>query len=76
MMSEVALILFNIPSSTAFIERFYSLCGNVCKNKSGNMTARTISQRSFLKANFHILNSLSVEPLLRKEEAKKQKKSN
>ena len=61
MLSELALILWNIPSSAAFIERFYSLSGNVCKTRAGNMTPKTISQRSFLKANTKILRKLTIK---------------
>ena len=49
----------NIPSSSAYIERFYSICGNVCKQRAGNMKAQTIASRSFLKANIKILDKLS-----------------
>lgn len=56
---RLALILYNIPASSAFIERFYSLCGNVCKNRSGNMSAETIIARTLLKANIGILDELT-----------------
>ncbi|CAF1131770.1 unnamed protein product [Brachionus calyciflorus] len=46
--SNLALSLLNIPSSSSYIERFYSICGTVCKKNSGNMTAGTIIQRSLL----------------------------
>ena len=59
LLSELALILLNIPASSAFIERFYSICGNVCKPRAGNMTPKLIIERSFLKSNIHILDSLS-----------------
>ena len=59
-LSELALILFNIPASADFIERYYSLCGNICKNRCGNMTPQVIIQRSFLKSNIKILNKLTL----------------
>jgi len=31
---QLSLILYNIPDSSAFIERFYILSGNVCKSRS------------------------------------------
>ena len=62
MLCELALVLYNIPSASAFIERFYSLSGNVCKTRAGNMTAKTIVQRSFLKANSKILNKITIKP--------------
>jgi len=40
-----------------------SLSYNICKNKSGNMSADTIITRSMLKANMSILNKLSVTQL-------------
>jgi hypothetical protein len=52
---KLALILYNVPSSSAFIERFYSICGNVFKTKCGNFSSVTIIQRSILKANTHLL---------------------
>ena len=61
MLTELALVLDNIPSAAAFIERFYSLSGNVCKNKAGNITPKTISQRSFLKANMKILEDITMQ---------------
>ena len=57
---RLALILYNIPASSAYIERFYRVVGDVCKSKSGNMKAETIIQRSILKANMAILNELTV----------------
>lgn len=51
--------LLNIPSSAAYIERYYSLCGNVCKTKCGNMGKNQIITRSLLKANMKILNDLN-----------------
>lgn len=59
MLTYVATILYNIPSSSAYIERFYSICGNVCKQRSGNMSSQTIINRSILKANIEILEKLT-----------------
>ncbi len=60
---DLALILYNIPASSAFIERFYSLSGNVCKNRNGNMDPETIIARSMLKANIEILKALNKTQL-------------
>ena len=60
-LNDLALVLWNIPSSSAYIERFYSICGNVCKTRAGNMTPTTICQRSFLKANSKVLNKLCLK---------------
>ena len=56
--SRLAAILFNIPSSSAYIERFYSIAGNVCKQRCGNMSSETIIYRSVLKANIGNLDKL------------------
>jgi len=58
---KLALILYNILASSAFIERFYSLSGNVCKNRDGNMNSETIIARTMLKANMEILKSLTTK---------------
>jgi len=58
---DFKFIISNLES--AYVERFYSICGNICKNKSGNMSADTIITRSMLKANMAILNKLSVTQL-------------
>ena len=58
-LKDLAEILLNIPSSAAFIERYYSLWGNVCKTKCGNMGKDQIIKRSLLKANIAIIKQLS-----------------
>ena len=55
---KLALILLNVPASSAFIERYYSICGNVCKKRCGNFSPDTIIYRSMLKANIHLLDGL------------------
>ena len=55
---QLSLILCNIPASSAFIERFYSLSGNVCKSRSGNLSAETIIAKCMLKSNIEILKRL------------------
>lgn len=59
-LKKLAVILLNIPSSSAYIERFYSICGLVCKTNCGNMSSSTIIQRSTLKANIDILDNLNI----------------
>jgi hypothetical protein len=54
-LSSVALILINIPSNSAFIERFFSLCGIICHDKAGNMGDELIIKRSMIAANIKIL---------------------
>ena len=58
-LKKLAEILLNIPSSSAFIERYYSLCGIVCKQRCGNMTNKQIINRSLLKANIKIINEMN-----------------
>ncbi|RNA03121.1 hypothetical protein BpHYR1_035865 [Brachionus plicatilis] len=45
LIKELAMILYNI---SAFMERFYSVGGNVCKTKCGNFSHTTIIPRSVL----------------------------
>jgi len=58
-LTEITLILMNVPVSSAFIERFFSICGIVCKSRSGSMGDDLIINRSLLKANLETLNSLN-----------------
>ncbi|CAF1108316.1 unnamed protein product [Brachionus calyciflorus] len=44
-------ILLSIPASSAFIERFFSVCGVICKKRAGNMTDYLKTSRAFLKCN-------------------------
>ena len=55
---KLAQRLLTIPASSAFIERFFSVCGVICKKRCGNMSDELIIMRSFLKCNIDILNSL------------------
>ncbi len=53
--------LLNIQASTAFVERFFSICGIICSSKNTNMNDKTIIMRSVLKANMDTLKELKVE---------------
>ena len=55
---KLAQRLLTIPASSAFIERFFSVCGVICKKRCGNMSDELKIMRSFLKCNIDILNSL------------------
>ena len=55
---KIAMQLLSIPSSSAFIERFFSICGVICKKRCGNMSDATIISRSFLKTNLRLLDKL------------------
>ena len=39
---ELTLILLNIPSSSAYVERFFSICGVVKRKRAGNMSYETL----------------------------------
>ena len=56
---ELAIILLNVQLSSAFIERFFSVCGVVCTRRATNMKPDLIVKRSFLKSNMHILAHLN-----------------
>ena len=58
---KLTKILLNIQASSAFIERFFSVCGIVCNLKNMNMKDQMIIIRSILKANIGILNELNSE---------------
>ncbi len=58
-LSKLALALLNIPSSSAFIERFFSICGVICNKRSLNIGDDLLITRSLLKANVKLLNDLS-----------------
>ena len=58
-LSKIALILLNIPSSSAYIERHFSLSGAICSQRRGNMSADLIITRSMLKANIKLINTLN-----------------
>ena len=54
-LSKLALILLNVPASSANIERFFSVAGVVCNQRAGNSLNDLIIQRSLLKTNLLIL---------------------
>ena len=51
----------NIPATSAFIERYFSFAGIVCKKNAGSMSDSLMISRSMLKANMHILNEMNNE---------------
>ena len=56
---ELQLLLLNIPASSSFIERFFSISGFVCDVKRLNMKEDLIIMRSLMKANMNILKELN-----------------
>ncbi|CAF1029887.1 unnamed protein product, partial [Brachionus calyciflorus] len=59
-LGKLAIILLNIPSSSAYIERFYSICGAICKQNCGDMRKNTIIMRSVLKANIDLIENIKI----------------
>ncbi len=59
LLKQLAIVINNIYSSSAFIERFFSLCGIISNSRTGNMTSKLFTTKSFLKANIEFLNELS-----------------
>jgi len=55
---ELALILLNINSSSAFIERFFSICGFIQDKRRQNITIDLFKMRCLLRANIKILDEL------------------
>jgi hypothetical protein len=60
MLNQLYLILNNIPSSSAYIERFFSICGVVNKPRASTMTDGLFTCRCMLKTNIKILDELSA----------------
>jgi hypothetical protein len=56
---DLSVILLNISSSGAIIERFFSISGEVCDLKCSNITEDLIIMRSMLKTNMHVLTELN-----------------
>ena len=53
---KLRLILSNISSSSAFIERYFSLCGMIFDKRRHNMNDDLFEMRSLLKTNMSLLN--------------------
>jgi hypothetical protein len=53
---KTALVLCSINSSSAFIERFFSICGVINDCRRGNMDKDLFFIRAFLACNIDILN--------------------
>ena len=59
MLNQLYLILNNIPSSSAFIERFFSICGVFNKPRASTMTDGLFRCRCMLKTNIKILEEIT-----------------
>jgi hypothetical protein len=54
-LNRLALLITNMPSSSAFIERFFSVCGIIKNKQRGNMKPDLLEMRSLLKSNLNFL---------------------
>ncbi|RNA03548.1 zinc finger BED domain-containing DAYSLEEPER-like [Brachionus plicatilis] len=52
---KVALKVFSIPASSAFIERFFSICGLVSDKRSMNMNSETLIDKCMLRSNVDLI---------------------
>ena len=57
---DLSKILLNISASSAFIERYFSICGFVCDRRRLNMNDELIIMRCMLKVNLAILEEMNV----------------
>jgi hypothetical protein len=58
-LKKLALMLLNIPSSAAYIERQFSIAGAICSQRRGNMKSEQIITRVMLKTNMNLLKQLN-----------------
>jgi hypothetical protein len=56
---RLAMMLNNIPASSAYIERHFSICGAICNQRRSNMTPE---QRALIKANMGLLEQMNAKP--------------
>ncbi len=61
MLHKLAQIILNINSSSASIERFFSLCGFVCDPRRARMDDDLVIIRCLLKANIQLISQLKNE---------------
>ena len=52
-------VLLNIPATSSFIERFFSISGIVCDIRRLNMTDDLIIMRTLMKTNMHKFKDLN-----------------
>ena len=58
-LTKLVLRLANIPSSSAYIERYFSLCGAICTQRKSKMLPEQISTHAMIKTNMKLLVSLN-----------------
>lgn len=59
LLNKLSQVLLNIPASSAYIERYFSICGIVFDKKRMNMNPELLRMRSMIKANIKILDQMS-----------------
>ena len=47
-----------IPSSSAAVERFFSICGSVCKKRASNINVELFKAKFILRGNFELVEKL------------------
>ncbi len=55
--------MLSIPTTSAFIERFFSICGIKTEKRTGNMIDSRLIMRSFLKCNIKLLKNMCHDSL-------------
>ena len=60
-LKSLCLHLSNIPSSSSYIERFFSLCGSICSQRRANMSAEQIVGRAIIKTNMNLILKLNKQ---------------
>ena len=58
-LKSLALKLSNIPSSSSYIEPFFSLCGSICTQRRANMKDDQIISRAIVKTNINLIHKLN-----------------
>jgi hypothetical protein len=58
-LKNLSLILFNTNASSAFLERYFSLCGFVSKKNSCNISVDLFIARCLLRSNIKLINHLN-----------------
>ena len=54
-LSIVSRKVFSIPASSAFIKRFFSICGLACDKRSMNMNPETLIEKVLMRVNIDLL---------------------
>jgi hypothetical protein len=60
-LSQLALRLCSINSSSTFIKRFFSVCGVIANSRKKNMENELFFLRAYLACNFSVLNNITLK---------------